>query len=168
MNKLLSLLLVLCVTVSFAQTKESALEDAKKAAMATKNKEAAVVLEYIHPKIVALMGSKEQAIAVINTGFAAMDKQGMSIEESDVVSVSEVVEEQGEFRCVVSTKLVMNMGEEKVINSSSLLGFYNKEAKHWVFIESSIVNNPAMMGQFIPGFKTSLEIPKDTRVMSKN
>ena len=114
------------------------------------------------------MGDKDRAIAIIKTGFAAMEQQGMSIEESDVVSVSEVVEEQGEFRCVITTKMVATMGKDKVVTTGSLLGFYNKEVKHWVFIESGIVNNSAMMGQFMPGFKTSLEIPKDTRQMSKN
>lgn len=157
----ISLILFLVSLVSFSQTKEDALRDAKITAKATLNSDFNTVFKYTLPSVIDLMGGKENALNVVKSSFDDMKKQGFVFEKADVVSVSEVVSEDGQFRCFIENNNVMVMDNMRIKSKSYLLGIYNEKDKSWWFIEADKLKNKAIADQILPNFKTSLKIPKD-------
>ena len=106
MKYLLSIFLGLfIVTISFSQTKEGALRDARITAKATMDSDFKTVLKYTLPSIVEMMGGEENALNTIKMTFDSMKSEGVVIENSNVISVSDIVKEQDQYRCYVQNNL---------------------------------------------------------------
>lgn len=159
-NFLLTLLLI-SSSVLFSQTKEQALKDAKITSVATLNMDFGTVLKYTYPPILDLMGGKENAEKTIEEVFNTMKTQGLVFEKAEVISVSEVIFEQNQYRCVVEGFNQIKMINQRISSKSYLLGIYNTKDKFWWFLEAKQLKNKAMVDQILPDFKTSLDIPED-------
>ena len=168
MNKVSSIILILFLFVSGLslsqeeiQLKEYALRDASITSKATLNKDYETVLKHTYPSVLILMGGKESAIELIKSTFSAMESQGFIFETTEVLSVSDVVFEQDQYRCYVEGMNQMVMSGMRIKSKSYLLGIYNPAAKFWYFIEAAQLKNTALMPTVLPDFKTSLIIPED-------
>lgn len=159
--RLLLLVLLLSLNPLFAQTKEQALRDAKIAANATLNENYDTILKYTLPEVIDLMGGKDAAKSVIENTLKSMASQGFKFEKADILSASEVVNEQGQYRCVVEGYNQMTMPGQRIKSKSYLLGIYNPVEQYWWFIEAKQLQNKTMLDQILPGFETALTIPKD-------
>jgi hypothetical protein len=164
MNKLkrfiLFVMVASCASV-FSQTKEDALKDAKTTSTATLEMDFETVLDHTLPKVIDLMGGKEAALTLLKSTFNSMQTQGFVFEKADIVSASEIVKEQGQYRCVIEGYNQMKMSSQRIKSKSYLLGIYNEADGFWWFIEAKQLKNKAMLDQVIPNFETSLEIPED-------
>jgi len=156
-----SLLIVLSVGLGFSQSKDEAMRDAKNAANGTLNEDFDEVIKYTFPEIIELMGGQEAARETIVKTYDSMKTQGFAVEQADIVEVSDVVNEQGQYRCIVKSYNVMVMSGQRLKSTTHLLGVYDEEVKHWRFIEAKQLQNPALTSQILPDFKTELEIPED-------
>lgn len=164
MNKLKNLTLLVLITVclsTFSQTKESALKDAKITSKATLEMDFETVLKHTLPTVVELMGGQEAALTLLTNTFDGMKTQGFVFEKADILNVTEIVEEQGQKRCVVEGYNQMKMASQRIKSKSYLLGIYNTSDAYWWFIEAKQLKNKALLDQVIPNFKTSLDIPDD-------
>ncbi len=164
MNKLknigLLVMLASCISV-FSQTKEDALKDAKTTSKATLEMDFETVLDHTLPKVLDLMGGKEAALTLLKSTFESMQTQGFVFEKADILSVSEIVKEQGQYRCVIEGYNQMKMSSQRIKSKSYLLGVYNEADGFWWFIEAKQLKNKEILDQVIPNFETSLEIPED-------
>ena len=168
MNKLsfkLITLFVFCLSASvFSQTNEelkaSALRDAKATSKATLEMDFETVFKHTYPSIIEVMGGKESGLKLLKDTFDGMKTQGFVFEKADIISVSDIVFEQDEYRCYVEGYNQMTMSGMRIKATSYLLGIYNKEKEVWYFIEAKQMSNKAMMDKVLPGFETSLEIPE--------
>jgi hypothetical protein len=164
MNKLKKLgLLVMvasCVSV-FSQTKEGALKDAKVTSKATLEMDFETVLDHTLPKVIDLMGGREAALTLLKSTFASMQTQGFVFEKADILNVSEILKEQGQYRCVIEGYNQMKMSSQRIKSKSYLLGVYNETDGFWWFMEAKQLKNKAMLDQVIPNFETGLVIPED-------
>lgn len=167
MNKALFLACFFFVSVSFSQTKKEALRDAKITAKATLSSDFKTVLKHTYPPIIKLMGGEEAALNLIEKAFSSMKKQGLSFEKAEVVSVSNIVKEQGQYRCFIENNNEMKMPDVKITSKSYLLGIYDETKKIWYFLEAEKLKEKSIADQILPDFKTSLEIPKDDMKMEK-
>ncbi len=164
MNKFkkIGLLVMLASSVSvFSQTKEDALKDAKTTSKATLEMDFETVLDHTLPKVLDLMGGKEAALTLLKSTFESMQTQGFVFEKADILSVSEIVKEQGQYRCVIEGYNQMKMSSQRIKSKSYLLGVYNEADGFWWFIEAKQLKNKEILDQVIPNFETSLEIPED-------
>jgi len=164
MNKLKNLILLVFVTVcfsAFSQTKESALKDAKITSKATLEMDFETVLKHTLPKVVDLMGGKEAALTLLTSTFDSMKTQGFVFEKADILNVTDIVEEQGQKRCVIEGYNQMKMATQRIKSKSYLLGIYNASDEYWWFIEAKQLKNNALIDQVIPNFETNLDIPDD-------
>ncbi len=163
MNKtFITVLLFLLVSSPFySQTKKDALKDAKIVAKATLELDINTVLEHTFPSILDIMGGKEKAKNLLKTTFDGMIQQGFVFEKAEVVSVSDIVEEQGEHRCYVENFNQMKIGDTRIKSKSFLLGVYDKKNKKWLFLEAKEMKNKVLFEQILPGFKTNLKIPEN-------
>jgi len=164
MNKLKKLMLLVVIATSvnvFSQTKADALKDAKTTSKATLEMDFETLLNYTLPSVLDMMGGKDAALQVLKTTFDGMKAQGFVFEKADIISVSEIVKEQDQFRCVVEGYNQMKMSEQRISSKSYLLGIYNDADKHWWFIEAKQLKNKALADNILPNFETALDIPED-------
>lgn len=164
MNKLKKILLLVLVATSinvFSQTKEDALKDAKATSKATLDMDFETLLKYTLPSVIEVMGGKDATLNVLKTTFEGMKLQGFVFEKADINSVSDIVKEQGQLRCVVEGYNQMKMSKQRISSKSYLLGIYNDTDKHWWFIEAKQLKNSAFIDKILPDFETNLEIPED-------
>jgi hypothetical protein len=164
MNKLkkigLLVMVASCVSV-FSQTKEDALKDAKATSKATLEMDFETVLDHTLPKVIDLMGGREAALTLLKSTFASMQTQGFVFEKADILNVSEILKEQGQYRCVIEGYNQMKMSSQRIKSKSYLLGVYNETDGFWWFMEAKQLKNKAMLDQVIPNFETGLVIPED-------
>jgi hypothetical protein len=162
----LSFLLFFVLFTSFSQStellKQRALRDAKIAAEATLNSDYSLLLKHTYPPIIDMMGGKENALSTIKAAMSGMQDQGMVFEKAEVVSVSNIVDDDGEYRCYVEGKNQIKMPGIRIKSKSFLLGIYDQEKAIWYFLEAEKLKNKALADRILPNFKTALVIPKDT------
>jgi len=162
MNKFIIILMLLSIGNGvYAQNKTDALRDAKITSEATLKMDFKTVLKHTHPNIVKLMGGEEKAITFLKSTFDSMTSQGFVFEKADVVSVSDIVQEQGEYRCIIEGYNQMTMSGMRIKSKSYLLGFYDDVKKIWYYLEAKQLKNEAMLSQVLPSFETTLNIPDD-------
>ncbi|WP_298883068.1 hypothetical protein [uncultured Polaribacter sp.] len=167
MNKIITLLFVFIFCFNtISQTKDEALRDAKKTAKATLNSDYKTVVKHTFLPVIKIMGGKEKALEMISKSMISMKNQGFEFKVADVISVSEIVNEQNQYRCFIKNNYVMNFNGEEITSVSYLLGIYNESKKYWTFIEAKQLANPAM-SQVLPNFKTKLIIPQGTMSRKK-
>ncbi len=159
------MLLLLGSSISFAQSTEelkaSALRDAKITSTATLKMDFETVFKHTYPSVIKLMGGKEKGLEFLETTFNTMKSQGFVFEKADVLGVSDVVFEQGKYRCYVEGYNQMTMNGMRIKSKSYLFGIYNSEDKIWYFIEAKQFKNKALLDMVLPNFETSLVIPQD-------
>ena len=155
------LLLSAFVNLGNAQTKEQAFRDAQLTAKATLTGNVPLFLNHSLPSVVELMGGYDSAKAMLDRTFKAMEAQGTRFERSKIVSVSDIVNEQGQFRCVAENHIQLLTTDQRILSKSYLLGIYNETGGYWWFIEAKQLQTPALAEQILPGFKTQLLLPKD-------
>jgi len=163
-NNLKNTFICLLITASFnlfAQTKTDALRDAQLTSTASLKMDFETVLKFTLPSVLDMMGGKEAALKVISSTFEGMKSQGFVFEKADINGVSNIVKEQGQFRCVVEGYNQMIMSNQRISSKSYLLGIYNETDKHWWFIEAKQLKNEALTNQILLNFETALEIPDD-------
>jgi len=161
MKKTLALALALVCLNLYSQTKDDALRDAKITSKATLNMDFETVLKHTLPAIIDMMGGEEAGLSMLKSTFDGMKAQGFVFEKADIKGVSEIVEEQGQYRCIIEGFNQMTMSGQRIKSKSYLLGIYNDKENHWWFVEAKLVKNQAMIDQILPEFKTSLDIPED-------
>jgi len=164
MNKLKKIVLFVLIATSasvFSQTKEDALKDAKTTSKATLAMDFETVLKHTLPSVVEMMGGKDAALQVLESTFKGMKTQGFVFEKAEINGVSEIVKEQGQFRCVIEGFNQMKMSGQRTSSKSYLLGIYNNVDKYWWFLEAKQLKNVALVDKVLPGFETNLKIPED-------
>lgn len=168
-KKITFLLLFFSVTTNFAQNmkalKASAIRDAKAACEATIKYDFKTLLTYTHPNIVEASGGAEVMEGFLKTTFDKMKADGFEYEKIVSKSVSDIVKEQGEYRCYVENYYVMKINKKRIISTSYMLGFYNEKARKWTFIEAKEIKSNGIIRSFFPDFKTSMKIPENSMTM---
>ena len=164
MNKFKKIMLVVLITTSLSaisQNKEDALSDAKITSKATLEMDFKTVLKHTLPKVVSMMGGEDAALTLLKSTFESMASQGFVFEKADIISVSDIVEEQGQYRCVIEGYNQMKMANQRIKSKSYLLGIYNSDEGYWWFVEAKQLKNQAMIDVVLPNFETKLDIPDD-------
>ena len=161
LKKLFALIMIASCISLFSQTKEDALKDANTTSKATLELDFETVLNHTLPKVVEIMGGKEAALTLLKNTFDGMKTQGFVFEKADILGVSEIVQEQGQYRCLVEGFNQMKMANQRITSKSYLLGIYNEADGFWWFMEAKQLKNKAILDQVIPNFETRLEIPED-------
>ncbi|WP_299098180.1 hypothetical protein [uncultured Winogradskyella sp.] len=164
MNKLKKILLLIIIaisTVSFSQTKESALNDATAAIKANLDLDFDTVVKHTLPAVLDMMGGKEAALQVLKSTMEGAKAQGLVIEKADVINVSKIIKEQGQSRCIMTGYTEMTMSGQRVKSTIHFVGIYNDVDNYWWFVEAKQLKNEVLVNKIVPNFETSLEIPED-------
>lgn len=142
--------------------KKYALRDAQAACDATLKEDYKKLLSYTHSNILDAAGGIDVMVDYLKTTFEKMKSNGFKYEVAQTKSVSDVVKEQGEYRCYVENYNVMKMNNKRITSTSYMLGFYNEEKQKWTFVEAKEMKASGTIITYFPNFKTSLNIPENT------
>ena len=138
MKKITFLLFIFCATQVFSQDlkklKESAMRDSQAACKATLNEDFKTLLTFTHPNIINAAGGAEVMEEFLVSTFNQMKAGGFKYEIAETKSVSDVVKEQGEYRCYVENYNVMTMNDKRITSTSYMIGFYDESKKKWTFV----------------------------------
>ena len=171
MKKNFFLLLIFASSIIYSQSIDvlevSALRDAKIAAKATLELDFKTVLKYTHPEIISKTGGEDFLINSMVELFDQMKEQGFKFEKAEVLNVSNITKEDGEYRCLVLNDNHMVISGTRIKSKSYLFGFYDTKIDRWYFLEAEKLKNPEVMKQLLPDFKTSIIIPPDEVVTEK-
>ncbi|RED48978.1 hypothetical protein [Seonamhaeicola aphaedonensis] len=133
MNKLTKTVIILLVFsgITFAQTSEelkaSALRDAKITSEATLKFDFETVFKHTYPPIIEIMVGYETGMEFIKSTFDKMKSEGFEFENADIISVSDIVFEQDEYRCYIEGFNQMKINNMLIKAKSYMLGIYNPE-----------------------------------------
>ena len=165
MKKYFFLLIFFSCNIVFSQSldelKALALKDAKTTAKATLEMDFETVLKYTHPDIIKNSGGKDVLMQNIKATFDELNEQGFVFEKAEVLEVSNLIKEDGEYHCLVKNNNQMKLPGTRIKSISYLFGFYDDLKKQWYFLEARQLKNKALVDQFLPGFKTSINLPDD-------
>jgi len=142
--------------------KASAMRDAKAATDATLKLDFKTLLTFTHPNILEAAGGADVMEEYLKTTFAQMQANGFEYEKVETKAVSDIVKEQGEYRCYIENYNQMKMKDKRIISTSYMLGFYNETTKKWTFVEAKEMKSTGTIIAYFPDFKTSLNIPENT------
>jgi hypothetical protein len=169
-KKITFLLFIFCATSTLysqdtKEMKAAAMRDAQAACDATLEEDFKTLLTYTHPNILEAAGGSEVMESYLKTTFDQMKANGFAYEKAETKAVSDIVKEQGEYRCYVENYNQMKMKDKRIISTSYMLGFYNETAKKWTFVEAKEMKATGAIFAYFPDFKTSLAIPENTMKM---
>ncbi len=147
---------------NLVELKEAALRDSKISTKSTLKGDFKTLLKYTHPVILEAAGGAAVMEEYLKSTFDELKNNGFSYVKCETQSVSDIVKEQGEYRCYVSIYNEMKMGKKRIKSNSHMLGFYLEDNKKWVFVEAKEMKKDGTIISYFPDFKTNLKIPENT------
>lgn len=145
-----------------ATLKKEAMRDAQAACNATLKEDFKTLLTFTHPNVLNAAGGADVMEEYLKSTFKDMSESGFVFEKAETKSVSDIVKEQGEYRCYVENYNQMKMNDKRIISTSYMIGFYNEKEKKWTFVEAKELKNTGSVIAYFPDFKTAMDIPENT------
>ncbi|MBO3697733.1 hypothetical protein [Roseivirga sp. E12] len=157
MKQLIAVLLFLFSSSAIAQNSKAIIkEKATEVATATVNSDWDTVIEYTYPKIVQMVGGKEQMTSVL---INMMEQQQIEFISADIGEPSDIYTtgDDNLFSLVPQT-IVMKMPNGKIKTESYLLAISEDKGLKWYFIDTAQITmqNVQVM---LPNYNMDLVIP---------
>jgi len=122
---------------------------------------------YMHPKVMTMMGGRDRVIALVKQVIETSEKKGNGIRGSTLGVVSKFYPSGKEIYCTLPYSLSMNVQGGYATIESSLLGISSDQGKSWKFISSGNVPREVIKKAF-PGLPDDLKIsPKGKPVVHR-
>jgi hypothetical protein len=93
-------------------------------------------VEYVHPKVVAMMGGKMQMIRFLEKSVDDMKNQGVSFLAMDIGVPDQMIILPTGYQCVVPQTLVLKTVDGKLVSKSNLLAVSADKGVTWYFIDT--------------------------------
>ena len=127
----------------------------------------AIVVDRMNPQVIAMMGSRENALKMVEQGLEQMKAQGMSIALYEVSAPSERHEGDEHYVTFLQTKMRLT-GPANLESIGFLVASRLKAGGEWSFIDGAGVREASALAQLFPGLPTDLVLPEtDQRVVQE-
>lgn len=132
------------------------------------DKNFAQYVNYIHPKILAMLGGKDSMALFLQKSMVQMKQQGYAITNVTIGTIGTILINSAELQCVVPQVLEIKTTEGRLVSTGYLLGISDDKGKTWSFIDTG--GNPLSKIQtMFPNLDNRLVIPpKQQPVLYKN
>lgn len=117
-----------------------------------------VVIEYTHPKVVALVGGKERMIETLRRGTDEMSAQGTTFEKATIGEPEEPRTSGGIMYALVPETITLKVPGGKSTAESVLVAVSNDGGKKWVFVDGESMT-PENMKLVLPELVGKISIP---------
>jgi hypothetical protein len=160
------------MSLSMAQVSDTmyrfVFEEAQRCAVSSYAKDYKTLRHYTHPNVIAAAGGYEGFLNLLEDTYKSLEDEGLRIDTAYAEQPSsQIVREQGELRCIIPNKVIISMGDTKIISHSNLMGFSFDDGLSWCFVEAEKIKDAPSREAFFPKLKTDLVIPDDRMEMQK-
>ena len=93
-------------------------------------------LQFVHPKIVKLVGGNDKMIEVVSKSIKQIEDQGFSLKSLTIGSPSGIISTSNELQSIIPQTLELKNQTGKLITTTYLLGLSNDNGKTWFFIDT--------------------------------
>ncbi len=100
-------------------------------------KDFAIVADYTYPKVLEMMGGKENMIEVSAASIAKMESQNFIVKSISYEKPSEFLKHNGDLQCAITQIMVMSTPNGNVQNKTVLIAISKDEGENWVFLDTS-------------------------------
>lgn len=154
-------LVLLSCNISFAQVdtmtlKENVLKSMDSVNQCFNSRNWGKFTDFMHPKVIEMVGSKDQFITFIDEQMKSMDM--MEVKKHEVGEVLQIVKEGKEWQALVTSMMEMQMDTLTVSSISSNVAFSFDEGQTWKFVRVSNGTEESIRMRF-PTISKQLRIP---------
>lgn len=155
-------LVILCLATSALgatnDLKQVIKTEAERCALGLLARNYEVVIEYTHPKVVALVGGKEQMIETLKRGTEEMSAQGTTFERATIGEPQEPKTSGAIMYTLVPETITLKVPGGKSTTESVLVAVSNDGGKKWVFVDGESMT-PENMKLVLPELVGKISIP---------
>jgi hypothetical protein len=142
--------------------KENIKADAQKMLSAFKTNDYSILVKYTHPKIIDLMGGKEEAPKIIKQMMENVE--GLESVEANNGEVLQLLDTGDEMQAVIPQLLVMKIQGRIFSSKNHLIGISSDKGMNWTFFDGNGFSEKAIREMF-PNLSKDLVIPaKETSI----
>lgn len=119
------------------------------------------LIDFVHPSLIQLAGGRDQAIARVQEKFDQYKSEGTIVEKAEVSDPTQILHSQSE-KCIyamVPTKVTLRTADERIVQSSHLLGLRDDETGRWSFVELGVTGE-TIIRLLLPGLPSQLKFPE--------
>ena len=149
-----------CTCMLGADHSEKILDGANKAAEAFVTGDHEQFIGLIYPKLVEVLGGKEEMLSMLKSASDRMESQGVKILSQSADSVSEVVTAGDELHAVVTTKLELQVPGGRVSQKSFMIAVSSDEGASWTYLDGPQLSDETSRQAILPNFNAELVLPK--------
>jgi len=129
----------------------------------------ATLAKYTYPKIVELMGGRDNMIAILTKGVEEMKRQGYSFKSVSVALTPLKAKAGKEIHTIVAQTIVMGVPGGTLTSNSYLLSITADEGKTWHFVDTAQMTDMDKIKVVFPNYNPDLKIPKkDPPIFNKD
>ncbi|MEO7213599.1 hypothetical protein [Mucilaginibacter sp.] len=154
----LTLLLLLPVAL-YAQDTTAVKKQANIVAAALIAGNYSTVINYMHPKVLKMVGGKDKLLQLMTNGMKQMKAQGITFQSATIGSPGKFYKAGTEIHCLVPENVTMKVGANTLHSQSNLLAVSSDKGKNWTFIDLN-KNTIAQIPKMFPNFNKDLKIPE--------
>jgi len=137
-------------------TQKAIKEKATEVANATVSSEWETVVKYTYPKIIQMMGGKEQMISIM---VNAMQEQQVKIISAEIGEPGEIYTSgEDNLFCLVPETITIEIPNGKIKSESYLLAVSENKGSRWYFIDTAQLNMDNVQ-EMLPDYNMELVIP---------
>jgi hypothetical protein len=93
--------------------------------------------KFTYPKIVEIMGGKQNMIAIMEKGSKEMELQGIGFLNVTFGMPSKVITVKDEFQCTLLQTIEMKVAGGKLVTKSTLIAISKDNGANWYFVDSA-------------------------------
>ncbi|HEY3405787.1 MAG TPA: hypothetical protein VGK59_20525 [Ohtaekwangia sp.] len=116
------------------------------------------LLKFTYPKVIELVGGRDQMISLIKKGKIEMKEQGITFEQVTIGEPTPIVTAGNEIHCLIPQTILMKVPNGKVRSESHLLAVSQNSGEHWFFIDTVKLNKDNIK-MVVPNFNEALQLP---------
>ena len=164
MKKILLLLTICLSTIVYGQEedlKAAAIRDAKHVTASYLKENVKELIAYTHPDVIKALGGKDAVARMLKETFENAKATNIVVVKNATGDLLDFKKENGEYRCLIEKTTITEVPgrNKRIIQNTTMFGFYNSKLKHWQFIDGSKLVD-GMHKNYFEDFKTTIEIPK--------
>jgi hypothetical protein len=117
------------------------------------------VINYMHPRVIAITGGKDKLLQLTTNGMKQMKAQGVTFTAATVGTPGKFYKAGTEIHCLVPEDITLKMGASTIHAQSNLLAVSSDKGKNWTFTDLN-KNTIALIPKLFPNFNKDLKIPE--------
>ena len=113
---------------------------------------------YTHPKIIEMIGGKEQLVKTLEKGMKEMRSEGIEFISITIGNPSQIYKIESELQCTVPQSIEMKVPDGRIVANSTLIAISNDNGKNWYFIDTE-KKDIQTLKKIVPNLSEKLVIP---------